>query len=63
MEKFLKISELEEGEYYECGLSGRKVLVITIEDDFGIARGKTFSEGRYIDIIINDNQLMLWNTK
>jgi hypothetical protein len=63
MEKFLKISELELGGFYECGLSGHKVLVITIEDDFGIARGKTFSEGRYIDIIINDNQLMLWNTK
>jgi hypothetical protein len=63
MENFLKISELEEGLYYKCGLSEQKVLVTFIEEGQESAKGKIFSEGEFKTISIDDNQLKLWNTQ
>jgi len=63
MENFLKISELEEGLYYKCGLSEQKVLVTQVDLEREQASGKIFLEGEFKNISIHDNQLTLWTIK
>lgn len=65
----LKLSELEEGEIYECLLSGKKVLITELNSTVSIlgqtyetTRGRYYSENRgYEYFEVQDNQLIHYN--